>query len=92
MIDPTKIDMNRIPKRFVDAGLTGHSKEAFMWIFSSGDEIVGFATTPMQFKANVEMFVKNLEIYEKNYGVIEMNKQLIPSPIQMDSLGGGKKL
>lgn len=84
MIDPKQL--NLIPKQFIDSGLIGHNKEAFMFLLGSGELIHGFATTPSQFKAIVEMMNTNLKIYEDKYGVIDIKKVEIPSPIQMDDL------
>ena len=88
MID--KNQLNLIPKVFIDAGLTGHNKEAFMILLGSGQMIHGFATTPTQFKAIVDMFNINLKMYENKYGILDMSKQEIPSPIQMEDLGNTK--
>jgi len=41
-------------------------------------------------KSLSEMFATNIKEYEKKHGIIDMSNQAIPSPIQMDSLGGVK--
>ncbi len=85
MIDPTKVNINDIPKQFIDAGLAAHTKEFFYVILGSGNALNGFATSPSQFKALANMMSKNLELFEQKYGIIVQNdKEPIISPIQIE--------
>lgn len=72
-------DLNLIPKQYIQNGLMGHSKEIFFFMFASGDQAWGFATSPTQMKAFKEMFDKNIKEYEDKFGVIDTSKNLIPS-------------
>jgi|GEM_PF-2621304 len=86
MIDSSKVNINDVPKNFCEGGLCGHNKEAFMFLLYSGQQIIGFATTPTQMKSIVEMFDTQIAEYEKKFGKIEIPKpgteQLIISPFQ----------
>ncbi len=77
-------DLNSIPKQFVDGGIAAHNEEMFIFAITSGQQVHGFATSPKQMKAIIEMFTKNLQIYESKHGVIDISKNLIPSPLQIN--------
>lgn len=84
MIDPNLLNINKVPKQFCDGAFCGLTKEAFMFVLTSGEKITGFATTPTQMKQISKMFNTQIQEYEKKYGLIEVqeNVNLIPSPFQ----------
>ena len=95
MIDPTKIDINKVPKEFCDGAFIGHNKALFFLVLTNADTEYGFCTTPEQMKLTQIMINTNMALWEKSYGVLDPEKILklnepIISPIQMDSLGGDK--
>ncbi|MEI6280840.1 MAG: hypothetical protein WCP17_02450 [bacterium] len=86
MIDPTKIDLNQLPKRFVDGALGGHSKEIFSFALTSGNNLDSFATTPQVMKSISIWMSKQIENYEKQFGVIDMTPPSVVSPLQVSDL------
>lgn len=88
---PEKININLIPKEFVDGGACGHFKEGFSFVMMSGQASVGFFTTPTQFKKIAEMYINQVDEYEKKYGkIIDNAPKEIISPIQFLGIGDGK--
>lgn len=86
MIDPTKVDMNQLPKKFVDGAIGGYGKEIFSFALTSGNNLDSFATTPQVMKSISTWINKQVENYEKQFGVIDMTPPSIQSPIQMSDL------
>lgn len=88
MLDPKTL--GSVPKQFIDSAIAGNNKEIFMFVFSSGELMLGFATSPVLMKAIAEMFNKNIAMYEEKFGNISMSEvhNLIPSPIQFNNLDG----
>jgi hypothetical protein len=86
MIDPTKIDMNQLPKKFCDGAIGTHSKEFFSFALTSGNNLDSFATTPQIMKSIAMWVSEEIKNYEKKYGEIDMTPPQIQSPIQMVDL------
>lgn len=94
MIDPTKIDMNQLPKKFIDGAIGAHGKEIFSFAFTSGNNLDSFATTPQVMKS-ISIWINNqIENYEKQFGVIDITPPGVVSPLQVSDLnkpGNDKK-
>lgn len=90
MIDPTKVDLNQLPKKLADGALGGFSKEIFSFALTSGNSLDSFAATPQTMKAIALWMSSQVENYEKQFGAIDMNPPAIQSPIQAADLGGSK--
>jgi hypothetical protein len=86
MIDPTKINMNQLPKKFCDGAIGAYAKELFSFAFTSGNNLDSFATTPQTMKSIAIWMNKQIENYEKQFGEIDMTQPEIASPIQMSDL------
>jgi len=86
MIDPTKINMNQLPKKFCDGAIGGFAKEIFSFALTSGNNLDSFATTPQTMKSIAIWMSKQVENYEKQFGEIDMTPPKIQSPIQMADL------
>ncbi len=86
MIDPKKIDMNQLPKKFIDGAIGAHGKEIFSFALTSGTTLDSFATTPQVMKSIATWINGQVENYEKQFGVIDMTPPQIQSPIQMADL------
>ena len=86
MIDPTKINMNQLPKKFCDGAIGGFAKEIFSFALTSGNNLDSFATTPQTMKSIAIWMSKKVENYEKQFGEIDMTPPKIQSPIQMADL------
>ena len=94
MIDPTKVDMNQLPKKFVDGAIGGFGKDIFSFALTSGNNLDSFATTPQVMKSISIWMAKQMETYEKQFGVIDMTPPQIVSPLQvsdLDNPNNGKK-
>ncbi len=87
MIDPKKIDLNQLPKKFCDGAIGGHSKEIFSFVLTSGNNLDSFASTPQIMKSISIWMSKQVESYEKQFGEIDMTPPEIQSPIQAADLG-----
>jgi hypothetical protein len=86
MIDPTKVDINQLPKKFCDGAFGAYGKELFTFAMTSGNSLDSFATTPQQMKS-IAMWINNqIAGYEKQFGVIDMTPPQIQSPIQIADL------
>jgi hypothetical protein len=86
MIDPTKVDINQLPKKFCDGAFGAYGKELFTFAMTSGNSLDSFATTPQQMKS-IAMWLNNqIAGYEKQFGVIDMTPPQIQSPIQIADL------
>lgn len=82
MIDPTKIDINQLPKKFCDGALGAFGKEMFMFALTSGNNLESFATTPQLMKSIATWMNDQVQNYEKQYGEIDMTPAKIQSPLQ----------
>ncbi len=87
MIDPTKIDINQLPKKFCDGAVGAYGKELFSFALTSGNNLDSFATTPQVMKSIAMWMNAQVQNYEKQFGVIDMTPPQIQSPIQMADLG-----
>ena len=87
MIDPTKIDINQLPKKFCDGAIGAYGKEVFSFALTSGNNLDSFATTPQIMKSIAVWMDKQVKDYEKQFGEIDMTPSQIESPIQMADLG-----
>lgn len=90
MIDPTKINMNQLPKKFCDGAIGAYGKELFSFALTSGNNLDSFATTPQTMKSIAIWMNKQIEEYEKKFGEINMATPEIESPIQIADLNSGK--
>jgi hypothetical protein len=86
MIDPTKIDMNQLPKKFCDGAVGAYGKEIFSFSLTSGNTLDSFATTPQVMKSISVWINKQVENYEKQFGVIDMTPPSVVSPLQASDL------
>ncbi|MBI5139400.1 hypothetical protein HZA26_02205 [Candidatus Nomurabacteria bacterium] len=86
MVDPTKVNMNQIPKKFIDGAIGAHGKEIFSFALTSGNNLDSFATTPQVMKSIATWMNKQIENYEKQFGVIDMTPPKIVSPLQVSDL------
>ncbi len=86
MVDPTKIDMNQLPKKFCDGAIGAFGKELFSFALTSGNNLDSFATTPQTMKSIAVWMGAQIENYEKQFGVIDMTPPQIQSPIQAADL------
>ena len=86
MIDPTKINMNQLPKKFCDGAIGGFAKEIFSFALTSGNNLDSFATTPQTMKSIAIWMNNQVQNYEKQFGEIDMTPPKIQSPIQMADL------
>jgi hypothetical protein len=87
MIDPKKININQLPKKFADGALGAYGKEFFSFAITSGNNLDSFATTPKTMKSIAVWMNKQVENYEKTYGEIDMTPPKVVSPIQASDLG-----
>lgn len=94
MIDPAKVNMNELPKKFIDGAIGAYGKEIFSFALTSGNNLDSFATTPQIMKSINIWINQQIENYEKQFGEIDMTTPKISSPLQMADLkkpGDGKK-
>ena len=87
MIDPTKVDMNKLPKKFVDGAIGAYGRELFSFALTSGNNLDPFATTPQVMKSIAEWMERQVKNYEKQFGQIDMTPPKVLSPIQASDLG-----
>lgn len=86
MIDPTKIDINQLPKKFCDGAIGAFGKELFTFAFTSGNNLDSYATTPQIMKSISVWMNDQVQNYEKQFGEIDMTPPKIHSPIQSADL------
>jgi hypothetical protein len=86
MIDPAKIDLNQLPKKFCDGAIGGFNKDTFIIVPTSGSELTPFVTTPQIAKSIATWLLNNVQEYERQFGEIDINPPQIQSPIQMADL------
>jgi len=87
MIDPTKIDLNQLPKKLCDGAIGGYNKEIFSFVLTSGSSLDSFAATPQTMKSIALWMSAQVENYEKAFGTIDMSPPGIQSPLQAADLG-----
>lgn len=87
MVDPKKVDMNQLPKKFIDGAIGAFGKEIFSFAMTSGNNLDPFATSPQVMKNIAIWMNKQVENYEKQYGPIDMTPPKVVSPIQASDLG-----
>lgn len=90
MIDPKKINMNQLPKKFCDGAIGAFGKDLFSFALTSGNNLDSFATTPQVMKSIAIWINGQVHNYEKQFGEIDMTPPKISSPIQMADLGKDK--
>ena len=86
MIDPTKVNMNKLPKKFIDGAIGAHGKDVFSFALTSGNNLDSFATTPQIMKSIATWINGQVQNYEKTFGEIDMTAPKISSPLQMADL------
>ncbi len=86
MIDPTKIDINQLPKKFCDGALGAFSKEFFAFALTSGNNLDSFASTPQVMKSISSWMSAQVQSYEKQFGIIDMTPPQMQSPLQVADL------
>lgn len=86
MIDPTKVDMNQLPKKFVDGAIGAFGKDIFSFALTSGNNLDSFATTPQVMKSILIWVNGQISNYEKQFGVIDMTPPSVVSPLQISDL------
>ncbi len=86
MIDPTKLDLNQLPKKFCDGAIGAYGKDLFSFVLTSGNNLDSFATTPQVMKSIAVWMNGQIQDYEKKFGVIDMTPPSIQSPIQIADL------
>lgn len=87
MIDPTKVDINQLPKKLCDGAIGAYNKEIFSFVLTSGNSLDSFASTPQVMKSIAVWLDAQIKQYEKQFGEIDMNPPQIQSPIQQADLG-----
>ena len=93
MIDPKKINMNELPKKFVDGSFLTYGREFFSFALTSGNTLDSYSSTPRIMKSIALWMMKQIENYEKQFGEIDMSPPKVISPIQasdLDKPGEGK--
>ena len=86
MIDPTKINMNQLPKKLCDGAIGAYGKEVFSFALTSGNNLDSFASTPQVMKSIAIWINGQIQNYEKQFGAIDMTPPQIQSPLQMADL------
>lgn len=90
MIDPKKVDINQLPKKFCDGAIGAHAKEIFYFVLTSGNNLDSFAATPQVMKSISTWINGQVKKYEETFGEIDMTPPQIQSPIQLADLGKGE--
>ena len=92
MIDPNKVNMNELPKKFCDGAIGAYGKDVFSFALTSGNNLDAFATTPQVMKSIALWISGQVQNYEQTFGEIDMTPPKISSPMQMSDLkkGGDK--
>ena len=86
MVDPKKIDINMLPKKFVDGAIGAYGKDFFSFAMTSGNNLDSFATTPRVMKSIAIWVNEQVKNYEKTFGEIDMSPPKIISPLQVSDL------
>ncbi|MEK7588496.1 MAG: hypothetical protein AAB438_01625 [Patescibacteria group bacterium] len=91
MIDPTKIDINQLPKKLCDGAIGNFNKSLFFFVLTSGNSVDSYATSPQIMKSLMIFMNEQIKKYEQSYGEIDMTPPQIISPLQISDLGSSKK-
>jgi len=67
MIDPKKINLNELPKKFVDGAIGGYAKDIFSFALTSGNNLDSYATTPQIMKSIAVWIDGQVQNYEKQF-------------------------
>ena len=67
MIDPKKIDINQLPKKFCDGAIGSHAKEVFYFTFTSGNNLDSYAATPQTMKSISLWIQGQVQKYEQTF-------------------------
>ncbi len=86
MIDPTKVNINDLPKKFADGALGAFGKGVFFFSVTSGNMLDSFSTTPHIMKSISMWMNEQVKKYEEAYGEIDMNPSEIISPLKITDL------
>ncbi len=86
MIDPTRLNLNDLPKKLCDGAIGAYGKEFFSFVLTSGNSLDSFASTPQMMKSIAIWMGGQVEGYEKQFGEIDMTPPQIQSPIQITDL------
>jgi len=86
MIDPTKVDIDQLPKKFCDGAIGAFGKEIFSFSLTSGNNLDSFATTPQVMKSIAIWMNSQIQNYEKQFGEINVTPPQIQSPLQASDL------
>lgn len=90
MIDPTKVNLNTLPKKYIDGALGTYGKGIFYFALTSGNNLDSFASTPQVTKSIATWMAKQVENYEKQFGTIDMTPPATVSPLQISDLNRGE--
>ncbi len=88
MIDPSKVNMNELPKKFCDGAMGSYGKDVFAFAITSGNTLDSFATTPQTMKSIALWMSAQVKDYEDKFGVIDMTPPQIVSPLQISDIEG----
>lgn len=88
MIDPTKIDINQLPKKLCDGAIGNFNQSLFFFVMTSGNNLDSYATSPQMMKSIASWMNGQIKSYEDKFGVIDMTPPQIISPLQISDLGG----
>ena len=86
MVDPKKVNIDQLPKKFCDGAIGAYGKELFSFALTSGNNLDSFATTPQVMKSISIWMNEQVKNYEKQFGEIDMTPSKIKSPIQIADL------
>ena len=86
MIDPKKVNINQLPKKFCDGAFGAHNKEIFSFALTSGNSLDSYAATPKMMKSIAKWINGQISAYEKKFGEIDMSVPEIQSPLQISDL------
>ncbi len=65
------MNINEIPKKFMDSAAVGHDAHSFLVIFVTGNESHGFVLAPQGAKAFYENLGRHIKEYEATSGPID---------------------
>lgn len=88
MIDPSKVNMNELPKKFCDGAVGSYGRDVFAFAITSGNTLDSFATTPQTMKSIAIWMANQIKDYEAKFGEIDMTPPQIVSPLQISDIEG----
>lgn len=88
MIDPNKVNMNELPKKFCDGAMGSYGRDVFAFAITSGNTLDSFATTPQTMKSIALWMANQVKDYEAKFGPIDMTPPQIVSPLQISDIEG----